>query len=74
MIFGILTDDKKKDALATYAGGLGKDGPVHLALREIKAKFPDLLLITDVCLCAYTEHGHCAVLNDKGLIDNEKSI
>lgn len=44
--------------------GLNPEGVVQLAIQEIKGKFPDLLVITDVCLCEYTDHGHCGIVND----------
>jgi porphobilinogen synthase len=43
-------------------------------LRFLAAEFPSLLLVADVCMCAYTNHGHCGVVHDNGVIDNEKSI
>jgi len=70
IIFGVLNDDGLKDAEGTYAGGRGFKGPTHLALEEIKAAFPGLLLIVDVCLCAFTSHGHCGLLTTEGYIDN----
>ncbi len=49
------------------AGGAhAKDGVVQQAVQAIKAAVPDLLVITDVCLCAYTTHGHCGVLKSSG--------
>ena len=42
------------------------DGIVQRALRRLRARFPDLLLITDVCCCEYTSHGHCGVLRGRG--------
>jgi porphobilinogen synthase len=47
---------------------------VAQALRFLAAEFPSLLLMADVCMCAYTNHGHCGVVHDNGVIDNEKSI
>lgn len=41
-----------------------RDGIVQQAVRALKQEFPDLLVLTDVCLCEYTEHGHCGVLHD----------
>lgn len=69
-----MNDDSKKDEKGSHAGGCGFKGPTHLALEEIKVAFPDLLLIVDVCLCAYTSHGHCGVLTPEGYIDNAASI
>lgn len=74
LIFGILTDETKKDPLGTLAGGLEVEGPVHLALKEIKAALPSLYVICDVCLCEYTSHGHCGVFSKEGLLDNEASV
>ena len=43
-------------------------------LHILKEEFPDLFIIVDVCLCPYTNHGHCGVLTEEGTIDNQKSI
>lgn len=68
MLFGI---PEKKDPLATRA--YAKDGIVQKAVKQLKQKFPELLVITDVCLCQYTDHGHCGVV-EKGVIDNDASL
>ena len=68
MLFGI---PGKKDELATRA--YAKDGIVQQAVREIKKKLPDLMVITDVCLCQYTDHGHCGVV-EKNIIDNDATL
>lgn len=68
MLFGI---PDKKDAMGTPA--YAKDGIVQKAVKELKSKLPDLMVITDVCLCQYTDHGHCGVV-EKGLIDNDASL
>jgi len=49
------------------------DGVVQQALRALRPRFPELLLITDVCLCEYTSHGHCGVVHD-GEVDNDASL
>jgi len=49
------------------------DGIVQQALRRIRARHPDLLLVTDVCCCEYTSHGHCGVLRD-GAVDNDATL
>ena len=49
------------------------DGAVQRAIREIKETSPDLVVFTDVCLCAYTDHGHCGVLHGQ-TIDNDASV
>ena len=56
--------------------GLGawvEDGIVQRALRSLRAELPELTLITDVCLCEYTSHGHCGVLRD-GEVQNDETI
>jgi len=47
---------------------------VQLAVRAIKEAHPELLVITDVCLCGYTSHGHCGVVLDDGTVDNDLSV
>ena len=49
------------------------DGIVQQVLRALRPRFPELLLLTDVCLCEYTAHGHCGVLHD-GEVDNDASL
>ena len=49
------------------------DGVVQQAIREIKSKLPELLVITDVCLCEYTDHGHCGVIKN-GDVDNDSTL
>jgi len=50
-----------------------EDGIVQQALRRVRARHPDLLLLTDVCCCEYTIHGHCGVLRD-GAVDNDATL
>ncbi len=68
MLFGV---PDKKDPLGT--GAYARDGIVQNAVKEIKNKVSDLMVITDVCLCHYTDHGHCGVL-DGHVIDNDASL
>ncbi len=68
ILFGVAD---KKDPLATRA--YAKDSIVQKAVAAVKEKVPDITVITDVCLCAYTDHGHCGVV-DKGIIDNDASL
>ncbi|MEE8430522.1 MAG: porphobilinogen synthase [Candidatus Desulfatibia sp.] len=68
ILFGI---PNKKDPLATRA--YAKDGIVQKATRALKEKLPDLAVITDVCLCQYTDHGHCGVIDGQN-IDNDASL
>jgi porphobilinogen synthase len=55
------------------SGAYDDDGIVQRALRALRPRFPDLVLLTDVCLCEYTAHGHCGVVRD-GEIDNDSSL
>jgi porphobilinogen synthase len=56
------------------SGAWDDEGIAQMAVRAIKAAHPDLLVITDVCLCEYTDHGHCGVLRDDGAVDNDATI
>jgi porphobilinogen synthase len=56
------------------SGAWDDEGVVQLATRAIKDAHPDLLLIADLCLCEYTDHGHCGVLGADGDVDNDASI
>jgi porphobilinogen synthase len=55
------------------SGAWDEDGIVQRALRELRPRFPDLLLLTDVCLCEYTSHGHCGVIRNGG-VDNDDTL
>ncbi len=68
ILFGI---PDKKDSLATRA--YAPDSIVQKAVQAVKEKVPDILVITDVCLCGYMDHGHCGVV-EKGIIDNDASL
>jgi porphobilinogen synthase len=68
ILFGIPAD---KDEQAT--GAWEEDGIVQLALRALRPRFPELVLMTDVCLCEYTSHGHCGVVVD-GEVANDQSL
>jgi porphobilinogen synthase len=50
------------------------DGIVARAIRHLKARHPDLLVITDVCCCEYTDHGHCGILTPDGEVDNDRTL
>src|SRR5262249_34613778 len=50
-----------------------EDGIVQQALRRLRKRHPDLLLITDVCCCEYTDHGHCGIITD-GSVDNDATL
>jgi len=73
LLFGVLTkEDTKKDPSGSIA--LDENSPVSRGIKVLRKSFPDLLVIADVCLCGYTSHGHCGILNQDGTIDNGKSI
>jgi porphobilinogen synthase len=65
LLFGI---PSHKDAAAT--GAYDSEGVVQLAVQAIKDEFPDLVVITDVCLCEYTDHGHCGVIQDGEIVND----
>ncbi len=69
LLFGVPSE---KDAKATHA--VQKNSLVAEAIQAIKDKFPNVFLMTDVCLCAYTDHGHCGLLNAKGEMQNDASL
>ncbi len=56
------------------SGAWDDEGVIQLATRAIKAAHPDLLVITDLCLCEYTSHGHCGVLRPDGVVDNDATL
>jgi porphobilinogen synthase len=68
ILFGL---PARKDEAASEAWD--PEGIVQMAVRAIKAALPDLIVITDVCLCQYTSHGHCGVLRD-GVVDNDVTL
>jgi porphobilinogen synthase len=59
---------------AEGSGAWDDEGVVQLATRAIKEAHPDLLVITDLCLCEYTSHGHCGVLRSDGYVDNDATL
>ena len=69
LLFGI---PSHKDEQA--AGAYDAEGVVQLATRAIKDALPDLVVMTDVCLCEYTSHGHCGVVRADGAVDNDMSL
>jgi porphobilinogen synthase len=69
ILFGI---PAAKDAEGT--GAYDDDGIVQLATRAIKQAHPELLVVTDLCLCEYTDHGHCGVLRSDGVVDNDTTL
>lgn len=68
LLFGV---PDAKDEVGS--GAWDPEGAVQRATKSIKQRFPEMLVITDVCACEYTEHGHCGVLIE-GEVDNDKTI
>jgi porphobilinogen synthase len=69
LLFGI---PAQKDEQAS--GAYDDEGVVQLAVRALKDAHPDLVVITDVCLCEYTSHGHCGVVRPDGQVDNDITL
>ena len=69
LLFGIPTE---KDVQGS--GAYDDEGVVQLAVRAIKEAHPELLVMTDVCLCEYTSHGHCGVVRPDGAVDNDITL
>ncbi len=68
LLFGI---PKSKDAIGSSS--LQENGVVQRAVMEIKSRNPEILVITDVCLCEYTDHGHCGIIKN-GRVDNDATL
>ncbi len=68
MLFGI---PEKKDELGSEA--YSDDGIIQKAVRSVKKEVPGLLVVTDVCFCEYTDHGHCGVIKN-GTVDNDETL
>ena len=68
ILFGI-PEDKDDEGSGAYAS----DGIVQQALRSLRERYPDLVLVTDVCLCEYTSHGHCGVI-ENGEVANDATL
>lgn len=69
ILFGV---PDEKDAVGS--AGYDPEGIIPSAIRAIKAEVPDLLIWGDVCLCEYTDHGHCGVLTGTGEVDNDATL
>jgi porphobilinogen synthase len=68
LLFGLgEASDKDNHGVGAYA----EDGIVQRAVGELRREFPDLTIATDVCLCAYTDHGHCGPLSAEGEVEND---
>lgn len=72
LLFGVVAP-ASKDAVGQ--GGQAQEGLIPRAVRALRKQFGDALLIaTDVCLCGYTNHGHCGLLSDEGMVQNDASL
>ena len=69
LLFGI---PDTKDA--TGSSAWDPKGPVPAAVRAVKREFPHLVVVTDVCMCEYTDHGHCGLLTASGEVDNDATL
>jgi porphobilinogen synthase len=69
LLFGI---PARKDG--TGSGAWDAEAPVQRAIREIKRRSPDTVVVADVCLCEYTDHGHCGVLSPAGEVLNDETL
>ena len=71
ILFGV-PDEGEKDAEGS--AGYDPEGLVPTAIRAIRKAVPDLLVWADVCLCEYTDHGHCGLLTEEGEVDGDSSL
>jgi porphobilinogen synthase len=69
LLFGLPAEKDEQGS-----GAYDDEGVVQLAVRAIKEAHPEMLVITDVCLCAYTSHGHCGIVLEDGTVDNDLSL
>jgi porphobilinogen synthase len=69
IVFGLPAEKDEQGS-----GAYDDEGVVQLAVRAIKEAHPELVVMTDVCLCAYTSHGHCGVVLEDGTVDNDSSV
>lgn len=69
ILFGI---PEKKDACGS--GAYREDGVIQEAIRAIKKNYPQMYVITDVCMCEYTDHGHCGILDENSYVKNDETL
>jgi len=69
LLFGLPAEKDEQGS-----GAYDDEGVVQLAVRAIKEAHPDLVVITDVCLCGYTSHGHCGIVLEDGTVDNDLTL
>ncbi|BEP28736.1 porphobilinogen synthase [Helicovermis profundi] len=69
LVFGV---PNHKDSIGSES--FNDEGIVQMAVKEIKKHSPDMFVITDVCMCQYTDHGHCGILSDIGVVKNDITL
>ncbi len=69
ILFGI---PDKKDCFGNEA--YSDNGVIQRAIRKIKEEYEDMYIITDICMCEYTDHGHCGILDDHGYVKNDETL
>lgn len=67
LLFGVIPDEEKDER---GSAGYDENGIICKAIRAIKAEYPDMIVIADVCLCEYTSHGHCGLIHNHD-VDND---
>jgi porphobilinogen synthase len=71
LLFGVISDNSLKTPDGSYA--FSETGLVQRAVRHLKSRFDDVIIITDVCFCEYTTHGHCGIL-ENGNVNNDATL
>lgn len=69
LLFGV-PDEKDEKGSQGYA----EDGIIQRAIRAIKKSHPQMYIITDICMCEYTSHGHCGILDEDGYVKNDETL
>jgi porphobilinogen synthase len=69
LLFGLPAEKDERGSQAS-----DPEGPVPVAIRAIRAATPELVLVADVCLCEYTSHGHCGLLDADGVVSNDETL
>ena len=70
LLFGVIPDEEKDER---GSAGYDENGIICKAIRAIKAEYPDMIVIADVCLCEYTSHGHCGLIHNHD-VDNDSTL
>jgi porphobilinogen synthase len=71
LLFGIPEHNEKSEGATSV---FDDNGIVPTVIRKLRKTHPDIAIITDVCLCSYTSHGHCGVIGNKGVVDNNATL